>query len=514
MAGEQAVQTRAVWGIAADASSRRVVLVGTLSLLLHVVMLSPLGALLGMWRLSAPEQDAPLLPPLTEIPISLLDEDGQDVAGPSPAVAPEPPAQAPQQPEASVALPMPQAPKAEPQSKPAPKKLEPATADAGAAPSVEPPAKQREPEPKPVAANAPPDAGAPGVAARDVRASDPTAMVGSAAKVTDSQANVRLLIYTARIRGHLLGQRIGALFTNLPQWQSFLGSTDLDLVRDVDAIFLAGPQFRRSDQVMALLDYNVPLERMRTAIDGLVKRDAKGRWLKADFPAAVATADRAQRLFVLPKASLAIVSPLSAEQAVLRQGPTLEFRKPKGDEAVVAYVKTPWRVLLGTGLSLPQSIAWTKLRLTPIDAGAVVIELTAMDHSAQEAKTNAAAISRMINDAAQLGGVGSLLAGFGFAPLLDRVELRAKGKEISGTLKVSAAQLRRILGYVEAWSESYSGRRRSPVKPPAAAPSRSTPSGGGLAQPSEAPPAAAPPAVSASPEQRAPAAAPIPSAAP
>jgi hypothetical protein len=490
---QHTAQQRAVWGIASDDSARRVTLLGALSLFVHVLFLSPLGALLGLLALREPEVDAPLLEPLTEIPVSLLDDEAGGIDLPEPPPPVEAPTAAPAEP-AAIPAPKPPAQPAAPAPKPSVSaekpKPKPAPTDAGA------PAALPAEKPKPKASS---DAGAKSVASADPskppNIANPTALVGSAADLSDKKANVQLLIHTERIRGHLLGERIGALFSVLPQWQSFLGGGGVDMVRDVDTILLAGPQFRRSDQVMAILNYNVPQAQMRGAIDQIVKRDATGRWLDAKFPAAIATADRAQRLFALPQKRLAIVSPLSAQDSVMKQGPTLSFAKPKGSEAVVAYINTPWRVLLGTEFSLPKSIKSLRLIATPIGTGDVDVVVVAEDASADAAKENARAISRMINEAAQLGGLGSLLSGFGFAPLIDRVELQAQDKKIHGSLHVTAAQLKRILGFVEAWAEAVSGHRRPapslgaspagpPAKPPVAAQSAT--------EPAPAPPPAAP----------------------
>jgi outer membrane biosynthesis protein TonB len=509
---EQPMQTHTVWGIAADDSLRRVSLLAALSLLAHILFLSPLGALLGLLTLSTPEVDDVPFEALTEIPVSLLDDEGGGVEQPVVPPAAEPPQPAPAEP---AVVPLPKAPTVKPATptpvpsasaeKPKPK---PQTQDAGA------PAAKPRPQPKPEAR---PDAGAKPVASADPSKpptiANPTALVGSAANLTDQKANVQLLIHTERIRGHLLGERIGALFSVLPQWQSFLGGARIDMVRDVDTILLAGPQFRRSDQVMVILDYNAPQAQMRAAIDQIVKRDANGRWLDTKFPAAIATADRAQRLFALPQKRLVIVSPLSAQDSVMKQGPTLRFTKPKGGEAVVTLIKTPWRVFLGTQFDFPKSIKSLRLIATPIGTGDVDVVVVAEDTSAEAAKENARAISKMINEAAQLGGLGSILAGFGFSPLIDRVELQAQDKKIHGALHVTAAQLKRILGFAESWAETMSGQRRAPPAPKAPKPSPATSLGASPAERPAKPPAAA--ESSTAPAAPAPQpAAPAPSAAP
>jgi hypothetical protein len=122
---------------------------------------------------------------------------------------------------------------------------------------------------------------------------------------------------TARIRKHPLGGRIGKLLGSVYQWRDFFGPAALDPIRDVDQIVVVGPQFRDSSGVVAVLKLNVPDERVRLAIDALVKSDPEGQWLDAGAPSAIAHADRAPREFVLPAPGIVVVTPPGglAEQA-------------------------------------------------------------------------------------------------------------------------------------------------------------------------------------------------------
>ncbi|HEY3234395.1 MAG TPA: hypothetical protein VGJ84_06745, partial [Polyangiaceae bacterium] len=151
-------------------------------------------------------------------------------------------------------------------------------------------------EPKPVKPKPIADAGAPD-AAPDAKASasdagdaggplgDPVALSGLAGKIVDSNANVRLVIYTENIRSHPLAPRIGKMLSSIYQWRDFFGPTGLDPVRDIDRILIAGPQLRDSSQVAAVIKYNVSDQRMHQAVDALVQRDTEGgKWLDAGVP--------------------------------------------------------------------------------------------------------------------------------------------------------------------------------------------------------------------------------------
>jgi hypothetical protein len=132
---------------------------------------------------------------------------------------------------------------------------------------------------------------------------------------------------------------------------------------------------------------------------------------------------------------------------------------------VIAHVNTPWRVFMGTNLSLPENILWAKLRVTPKEGGGISIEVAARDASPQAAEKDAPAVADRINELTQLGGLGAVLAGFGFAPLIDRITLRADGATIRGELEMTPEQVRRVLSFVEGWAEA---RGASPKAAPTA----------------------------------------------
>jgi hypothetical protein len=278
---------------------------------------------------------------------------------------------------------------------------------------------------------------------------------------------VRLVIYNHRIRDHVLGERIGLVLGILPQWHSFLGESDIDAVKDIDRILIAGPQLRRTGDVMAVLQYNVEKAKVLDAVDQLVKRSPGGRWLETPFPMAFAQADRADRLFALPRERIAVVAPVGLEKQLVQIGPKVNIPNSKGDEALVAFIKTPWRVFIGRDFDLPKSIAWMRLRVIPNADGGVVLEVEAEDESAELAKQNAELVARRINSMAQMGGLGAFLAGFGLEPFVDHVTLTTNEKKIEGKLVVRPKQLKRILNTVEVWIEAQTGRRlaRAPARP-------------------------------------------------
>jgi hypothetical protein len=276
---------------------------------------------------------------------------------------------------------------------------------------------------------------------------DPVALSGAAGKVVDANANVQVRIYNDRVRGHPLGLKIGKLLGRIGQWRDFFGPTGLDPIRDVDQMLIAGPQLRDSSQVIVVLQHRGREERIKQAIDVLVRRDPKGEWV--DDGVARARADRAERVFVIPRPGVVVVTPPSAADRIIARGKRIGFPRAEDGVAMRAHVVTPWRVLIGTGIQLPQSIKWARLELTPTAAGGIEIRIVAEDESEADAERNARHLDRAITSVSQLN-LGFLGAFLGKQPrFLEHVSFRAQGTKIFGTVTATGDQVDALLGMVE-----------------------------------------------------------------
>jgi len=447
------------------------------SLLLHL-FLTPLAGWLGVfaWLLSssAPE-DTSIPEQLSSIPITWLGEE---------EVASEPAPAAPAL-TAPVALTEPSgsARVAPPPPDPAPEVKPPVVP----APSVPAP---EEPKPPPKAAANPDEI------------PHPVALSGVQTQLLPSNANVNLLLLCDRVREHPLGARIGKLLVNFPQWSSFFASAELDPVRDLNRILVVGPEFRRSADMVAIIQHRLSREVVREAVDRLVQRPPRGRWLKTKLPAALAHADRAERLFAMPSPNLLVVAPPHLEKQLLSAS-ALRFPTPEGKEAVVLHVRAPSHALRGLPFSLPESFSWLRLDVTPAPDGGALLRITAEDASPREATSHARNLSTALNTLTNpdLGALGALL-GLRSIAFVDRIELRAQGAQISGQVNVSRHQLERLLGLAEELLSDWNQRGApKPARPavapdaaagalPAPAPARksSTPDSGAAARPNLARP--------------------------
>jgi hypothetical protein len=435
------------------------------SVLFHAPM-TPLLGLLGVVSLLTPKDPAPLITePLTDIPIDLFE--GDDPGPPAPA----PPVTAPPEPTAE----------AEPQKpKPKPKPVGPE--DAGA-----PDADLPDAEPPDAAI---PDAGAPDAAANladagtDASVGDAgipstdggtpnpmAALTGDAKKVIDQDANVRLVIYPEKIRNHPLAPRIGQLLASVYQWRDFFGPAKLDPIRDVDRIMVVGPELRDSKNVAAILKLNVSGARVHEAIDAIVRLDTEhGEWLDAGIPAAMAHADRAPRLFVMPSPNTVVVVPPSVKEKALGLR-RVNIAKAKGAEVVWAYAVLPWKPARMLGVDLPKSLKWAKVWVTPSDGGGALVEAEAEDESPESAVRHAQELNQQIKDLlslqAAVGMLGQMFLNTKVERLVEHIELSADGTMVRGTATLTQDQVERVF-------EQLQGQlvRRRMAPPPPNVPSK------------------------------------------
>ncbi|HET7545543.1 MAG TPA: hypothetical protein VFK05_37005 [Polyangiaceae bacterium] len=454
----------------ADTSTARFTKLLVVSALLHVP-LTPWAALVGLLSLWSPPAEDSDAPPITGIPIDVIEDE------PPKASAPEPPAPAePAGPPAEAALvtPRKKPPKpvktivdaGAPDAQPADAEVDAGVADAGPldAGSLD-------------AGKVASDAGA-GTDERDAGAiadagptsdagakpiSDPSVVAG-VKRVADPNANVRITLYTEKIRANPLGARIGPLLGSLYQWRDFFGPSGVDPIKDIDQIYIVGPQLRNSSNVVAILRHHLPPAKMHAAIDLLVRADPQGgQWLDAGVPVASAHADGAERRFVIANAQTVVVTPPSAFSAAAAAGKQLTLRPSKGPEAALIYLATPYRAFAGLAIKVPESIKWARIRITPSADGGASAELEAEDENADTASEDAAYLSRTTNALSQLnlGFLGSLL-GQSSHRFIEHVAFTSEGNMIHGTARVTADQLQTALDMAGAFLSDRNTRRARP----------------------------------------------------
>lgn len=433
----ESVDRRTQWRGQPDTRRWRFLGMVGLSLVLHSP-LTPFAALLGLLGflgLSDPVE-AQDLPPITAIPVDILYDEPTEAEPEPVASEPAEPTPAPPEPEPEVAA------------------LEPAPA----------------PEAPDAGVEEAQDAGADASEPAEPEMGDPVALSGSAGKIADENANVRIKIDTEKVREHPLGAKIGQVLARVPQWHDFLGPAKLDPIQDIDRLLIAGPQLRDSSEVIAVLKYNVEQSAMEAAIDGLVQRSS-GRWLPGPTKAASARADRAERIFSFIAPGLLAIVPPSAERDALRPRPKgLTFPPIPGDAVLTAFIQTPHKVYTGLPFRFPESFQWVKASVMPAEDGGAIASIEAQDESESEAAANADWLERSVVAVTSPRGLAAAAAQFlyGGDKFIQEVSFRAEGAKIRGTLRLTASQLHIILSMVEGIVNSWAPKTPKPAASPSA----------------------------------------------
>lgn len=491
------------------------------SLVLHLV-LTPFAGLLGFLEawLSRPElaADEPR-EQLREIPIELFEDDtpepqagnlpeddpvtliDQLVDLPVVEATPPPPAPAPKPPEKPTKAPEKAAPEADagaPTQPTSPLVTAPSAAPTQPAASmaapvvVQPPpsASTVEPVPAPsiagtpstapstapVAPSATSDTTSPAPPAID----NPIALAGKGAKIIEKQTSVGLVLYMDRVRAHPFGKRIASLLPKLPQWDEFFGEGSVNPVDDFDRMFVLGPSFVDSSGLVIAIEYNTSGDKIRSAVNGLVKR--RGSWVtSAKIPTALTFADRAERAILFPAPKVVVIVPPHLREQAQNQG-VVGVPKAKGPEAMVASTVNPAKALRRFGIEVPASLQSAKIRVTPLSEGRVLLELEAIDESAAKAKETAELMTRQVNALVDVvSGLSSALGRFGFGGLaaaadLPKISLQADGKTVKGSQVLSQTQVAFVLDRIEREINRIAARRTAPAAAPAASTAPAKPS--------------------------------------
>ncbi len=274
---------------------------------------------------------------------------------------------------------------------------------------------------------APSDAGPPPIPDQTPQEKTPSEEVDAPPNPSGNVNNVEIVLVGKQLRNHPVGAKMGQLLPNLRQWRDFFADSNIDAVRDADLIVLTGPQMARhsrndkvgSGQVDGILVWNIPMDRVKGALDGVVKR-SNGSWLEgAATPTALGSADDADRMFVMiPDKSMLYVTPpphpqkgekWSDEEKVLEEKKKVEkilkFKPPKGDLpfAILVSVKEPGklsRFAVPTGIGdmtmslqlVPSTVEKFVFRVDPLPEGEAMARIELWDDNAKDAEADVSTV--------------------------------------------------------------------------------------------------------------------------
>lgn len=270
---------------------------------------------------------------------------------------------------------------------------------------------------------------------RDVK--DPVSMVGNASAITGGSPNVSLLFNmdVVRTNAPTLASQIGPAISKMKQWNAFFGGTTLDPVKDTDRILIAGPQMRKTDQIVSVVQIKGDAKRTREAVDQLVKA-AGGTWDSQSPPIAKAKIDGAERNFLLPGNNVVLVVPNSlVDKAKKLTNPA--FPKPNG-EALVVKVRDPSRAFKGAPFTIPSTIQWVRISLMIRSDGSGEVVFKLDDTDAATAEQSAKTLSDGIEAIRTRTVFGMKVTVFG------PVTFRTSGATVIGTGTLTATELRSL----------------------------------------------------------------------
>ena len=242
---------------------------------------------------------------------------------------------------------------------------------------------------------APTDAGPP-------RVRDPNALAGGLATMTKKgEVNVSVLVRTDHMRKHEIGVALGGKLAKIEQWRPFFEGSDLDPVRDIDAILAYGPRFYETSRLTAILVHSKPDDAMTIVLRSLAARTPGSEWIGDDqVPAFRGKIDGADRVFVQFPAGI-IVTPLDGEKqaldiahALVAKGKNGHDLLPKGDDDLLVswYLRKPANVMT----DIPEDLEDTHITIRSRPDEGIVLDADAKAKDAKHATEDAAAVRKLV----------------------------------------------------------------------------------------------------------------------
>ncbi|MGO8991870.1 MAG: hypothetical protein ACLQVI_00980 [Polyangiaceae bacterium] len=298
---------------------------------------------------------------------------------------------------------------------------------------------------------------------------------GSGDGVMAGPTLVEIRVNIAVVRLNPVGARMGPILLGIPQWEDFLGGTDVDPVKDLEWIWIFGPSLIHTEKDAAVLRYNMTDERAARNIAILSKHDVGGGKFDAGVPGVRAwrgRADNAWRVFMLPKPHIAAMVPPDFAKVAATAFSRVELRTPTGPkEAVRVMVKNPSHPMP----FLPTSLTELRFWAVPHDGGGADAYVEADSRDAEAAEVAARQIRQLVQ---QQNSIGVKIVTRG---LLNDFEVTSEGAMVKGHLQVSQEQLEALYDLVAAFlgvdstGTAPSGSSPTPAIPPRApAPPRPT----------------------------------------
>lgn len=272
---------------------------------------------------------------------------------------------------------------------------------------------------------------------------DPNAISGAPSSLVGKDANVKILIAGDRLRKYELGGMFGDVLASIPQWQSFIGTSGLDPVKDINHMLIAGPQLRDSRKVVVVMDLSVNDQKARATINGIIQRsNPAGKWLEGTpVPAATAQAAGGERIFAMvPGKHLVVVLPADAKNQLDRVKAIKPFDK-SSNIGIALYMVTPANAFRGLPFQIPNTLKWMRVNVIPTDDSGIDVVLEAEDKDATLAREHARQLEDIIETVRKVD-----VPFIGSYEVLGKTPFTTNGALIRAESHVSRKQLLLILG--------------------------------------------------------------------
>lgn len=288
---------------------------------------------------------------------------------------------------------------------------------------------------------------------------DPLAVAGGPGKFAVKNPHVQVLFNGSRLRGNTAGSALGGVLTSLPEWKSFFDGTGLDPIADTEHLLIAGPQLRRSKDVVVWMQYRGSEGDMRAAVDKLVKRTKGGKWIEdAPVPAAIAGAHGARRVFALvPGKKLLVILPYAARGDLAKVKGVKPFNQTSKAGIVIA-LATPRNAFAGYEdvIDVPKTFKWMRLVVTPRQDGGADVALEIGDASEEAAAKDAPLLEKQLSQVRTLAAIATLVGAEVLPPMKVEID--------HDVLRVNATVSQKGLKHVLNLARAHFGKKVEPEK--------------------------------------------------
>ncbi|MFO0590997.1 MAG: hypothetical protein U0441_25865 [Polyangiaceae bacterium] len=290
---------------------------------------------------------------------------------------------------------------------------------------------------------------------------DPLSVAGGPGKFGPKDPFVQVLFNGNRLRSNAAGIALGGVLTALPEWKSFFQGTEIDPIEDAEHLLIAGPQFRKSGDVVVWMQYRVSEADMKAAVDTLVKRTKGGKWLEdAPVPAAIAMAHQHKRIFALiPGKKLLVILPLASKDQLAKIKGVRAFSNTS-KAGIVISLATPKNAFADVAdiVDVPATFKWLRLVVTPAAAGGADVALEIGDASADAAAKDAPALEKQLGQVRTLAKLATVIGADVLPPMTVQVD-----RDI---LRVNATVSQKGLQHILNLAKTYFAKRAEPEAKP------------------------------------------------